>query len=127
MISNLISLQGQLNVMQNHFKDLYVPVLPDNSNGKLLFHLNPMYEKTWASVELKLAWKKGYKTTKIHSAVKYKKYTGLMKEYVGNFLKMKLENSGVKTQEECDEVNEYHKRLGFDFEIKPEKGSIGVV
>ena len=90
-------------------KDLYVPVLPDNSNGKLLFHLNPMYEKTWASVELKLAMKKGYKTTKIHSAVKYKKYTGLMKEYVGNFLKMKLENSGVKTQEECDEVNEYHK------------------
>ncbi len=32
-------------------KDLYVPVLPDNTNGKLLFHLNPMYEKTWCSVE----------------------------------------------------------------------------
>jgi hypothetical protein len=30
-------------------KDLYVPVLPDNSNGKLLFHLSEMYEKTWAS------------------------------------------------------------------------------
>ena len=101
-------------------KDLYVPVLPDNSDGKLLFHLNPMYEKTWSSVELRLALKKGYKITKIHSAVKYKKYTGLMKEYVGNFLKMKLENSGVKTQEECDEVNEYHKRLGFNFEIQPE-------
>ena len=25
--------------------DLYVPVLPDNSNGQLLFHLNPMKEK----------------------------------------------------------------------------------
>ena len=31
-------------------KDLYIPVLPDNSDGKLLFHLNDMYEKTWASV-----------------------------------------------------------------------------
>ena len=33
---------------------------------------------------------------------------------------MKLENSGVKNQAECDEVNAYHKRLGFTFEIKPE-------
>ena len=43
-----------------------------------------------------------------------------MREYVGNFIKMKLENSGVKNQAECDEVNAYHKRLGFTFEIKPE-------
>ena len=26
-------------------KDLCVPVLPDNSDGKLLFHLHPMKEK----------------------------------------------------------------------------------
>ena len=43
-----------------------------------------------------------------------------MREYVGNFIKMKLENSGVENQAECDEVNAYHKRLGFTFEIKPE-------
>eukprot|EP00971_Amphidinium_carterae_P348504 6490527-Amphidinium_carterae.2 len=55
-------------------KDLYIPVLPDNSNGKLLFHLQPMYEKTWASVELKKALEKGYKITKIHSAVQYKRF-----------------------------------------------------
>ena len=101
-------------------KDLYVPVLPDNTNGKLLFHLNPMYEKTWSSVELKLALEKGYQITKIHSAIAYKRYNGLMKEYVGSFLKMKLENSGFKTQTECDEINDYHKKLGFNFEIKPE-------
>ena len=35
--------------------NLYVPVLPDNTNGKLLFHLNPVFEKMWSSVELKLA------------------------------------------------------------------------
>ncbi len=26
-------------------KDLYIPVLPDNSNGKLLFHLKPIADK----------------------------------------------------------------------------------
>jgi hypothetical protein len=64
-------------------QDLHIPVLPDNSDGKLLFHLNDMYEKTWASPELKLALQKGYEITKIHSAVAYKRYNGLMKEYVG--------------------------------------------
>ncbi len=68
-------------------KDLYVPVLPDSNEGKLLFHLNPMKEKTWASVELKVALEKGYNITKIHSAVSYKRYNGLMREYVGNLLK----------------------------------------
>ncbi len=31
-----------------------------------------------------------------------------------------IQNSGVKTQIECDEMNAYHKGLGFSFEIKPE-------
>ena len=43
-----------------------------------------------------------------------------MKMYVSNFIKMKIENSGVKNQAECDAVNEYHKRIGFSFETKPE-------
>ena len=60
-------------------KDLYIPVLPDNSEGKLLFHLQPMYGKAFASVELTLALQKGYKITKIHSAIEYEKYIGLMK------------------------------------------------
>ena len=47
-------------------KDLHIPVLPDNSDGKLLFHLEDMYEKTWASPELKLAPQKGYEINKIH-------------------------------------------------------------
>ena len=41
-------------------KDLYIPVLPDNSQKKLLFHLNYMEEKTFTSVELQLALKLGY-------------------------------------------------------------------
>ena len=54
-------------------KDLYIPVLPDNANGKLLFHLNPMEAKTFASVELKRALEKGYTITKLYSALEYKK------------------------------------------------------
>ena len=45
-------------------KDLHIPVLPDNSDGKLLFHLNEMKEKTFTSAELKLALKLGYKIDK---------------------------------------------------------------
>ena len=44
-------------------KDLYIPLLPDNTNGKLLFHLNPLVAKTYASVELKKALEKGYVIT----------------------------------------------------------------
>ena len=77
--------------------DLLIPVLPDNSGGKLLFHLNPMYNKTFASVELKLALQKGYKI-KIHAAIEYRKYTGLMKDYVEFFLKLKIEKTNTTHQ-----------------------------
>ena len=101
-------------------KNLYLPVLPRNENHKLLFSLDELKGKTFASVELKRALEVGYKITKIYSALQYKKYNGLMKDYVAHFIKMKIENSGKMTQEECQEVNKYHKDLGFDFEIKPE-------
>ena len=104
-------------------KDLYIPVLPDNSNGKLLFHLNELIGKTYSSIELKRALEKGYIITKIYSALEYKRYNGLMKKYVETFIKLKVENSGEKTQEECDEVNKAHKDLGFEIEIKPENTS----
>ena len=85
-----------------------------------MFSLEPMKEKTFASVELKKALEIGYTITKIYSALQYKKYNGLMKDYVAHFIKMKIENSGLMTDEECNEVNEYHKNLGFTFEIKSE-------
>ena len=49
-----------------------------------------MNEKTFTSVELQYALKLGYKITKIHSALEYKKYQGLMKESVDVSLKIKL-------------------------------------
>ena len=76
-----------------------------------MFSLEPMKEKTFASVELKKALEIGYTITKIYSALQYKKYNGLMKDYVAHFIKMKIENSGLMTDEECNEVNEYHKNF----------------
>ena len=100
-------------------KDLYVPVLPDNSEGKLMFHLKEMKNKTYSSLELKYALEKGY-TIKIHSALEYSRYKGLMKDYVEFFLKMKIENNEHYTPEECEQINKSHSDLGFTFEIKSE-------
>ena len=101
-------------------KDLYLPVLPRNENHKLLFSLDKLVAKTFASVELKRALEEGYKITKIYSALQYKRYNGLVKDYVAYFIKMKIENSGLMTDDECKEVNEYHKNLGFKFTTEKE-------
>ena len=43
-----------------------------------------------------------------------------MKDYVQFFLKLKIENNKHYTEEECNKINESHKKLGFTFEIKSE-------
>ena len=101
-------------------QQMYVPVLPDKSDGKLLFHLNKMENKTFSSVELQYALEKGYTINKIHSALQYERYTGLMKDYVEFFLKIKIEKNIHYTEDECNKINESHKQLGFSFEIKSE-------
>ena len=63
----------------------------------------------------------GYKIKTIHGGYKYKKMTGLMKSYVEHFLKIKLWNSGELNQEQCDEINTAHQKLGLNIEIKPEE------
>ena len=78
-----------------------------------MFHLNKMTAKTFTSVELKAAINVGYKITKIYSALKFEKYTGLMKDYVELFLKMKIENNKHYSPEECNRINSSHKKLGF--------------
>ena len=85
--------------------DLYIPVLPERvktSDGseKLLFPLNPM-SGVWASVELKMAFEKGY-TINMLAGHKYDGLTGLMKKFVEEFLKMKTCIGGVKTAEDCE-------------------------
>jgi hypothetical protein len=98
-------------------RNLYVPVLPESKDGKLLFHLERM-TGVWSSVELKKALEMGYKLD-IISGFKYKKYTGLMKGYVEFFLKIKTCNSEIKTLEECNILNERNKKIGLDMHINP--------
>jgi hypothetical protein len=61
----------------------------------------------------------GYKI-KIHSALQFNKHTGLMKDYVEFFLKMKFENNEHYSPEQCEKINKSHNDLGFTFEIKSE-------
>ena len=75
---------------------------------------------TWSSVELQRALQVGYVITKIVAAVAYEKHPGLMKDYVGDFINMKIENQKELTQSECETINKYHQDLGFRFIIKPE-------
>ena len=100
-----------------------MPVLPHTFDNKLLFHLDTMNEKTWSSVELQRALELGYVITKIHSALEYEQFQGLMKEYVGFFIQMKIENESELSQEACDVINKYHNALGFEFIIKPKNCS----
>ena len=97
-------------------KNLFVPVLPESKDGKLLFHLNPM-SGTWCSVELKKAIELGYIISNIHAGFKYKVINGLMKKYVEYFLKIKTCNSGVKSDAECNALNKSHEALGLNIHI----------
>lgn len=83
-----------------------IPVLPEVKDSKLMFDLAPKKEKTYTSVELKKALEKGCTIVKFHSALKFKRYTGLMKNYVAYFLKMKIETTQEHTKAHCDAMNQ---------------------
>ena len=82
--------------------NLYVPVLPENKDNKLIFDLKRK-QGTWTSIEVKKAIEMGYVIDEIHGGFKYKQCTGLMKKYVEFFLKIKTANNKQLTTEECDE------------------------
>ena len=69
-------------------KKLYVPVLHESKDGKLLFHLNPM-SGTWCSVDFK-ALEVCYLLSNIHAGFKYKVKTGLMKNVLNSFKQIRL-------------------------------------
>jgi hypothetical protein len=102
-------------------KDLYLPVLPCRIDKKLLFQLEP-FEGTYTTVELRKALQKGYKI-EIISATEYDRTKNLMKGYVQHFLKNKTKYSKNRTQEECDKINEYHKSMGIEMDLRAEECS----
>ena len=48
-----------------------------------------------------------------NGALEYKRFAGLLREYVPIFIKMKIEHEGVQPPDECQKINEYHKKTGF--------------
>ena len=76
-------------------RDLLHPVLPEKSNGKLIFPLYPMSKVVHTSHELRVALDKGYEITRVYKGLCWShKSTTLFKEYVKSFMKLKYESKG---------------------------------
>jgi len=60
----------------------FLPVIPSNDDGRLVFNLLPKEKIVVASLEFKLALEKGYKITRIYNCYKYKPLRGLFQRYV---------------------------------------------
>lgn len=136
---------------------LYIPVLPCHINNKLVFplcricaitesdqsckHSNGEREfiGTWGAPEIRLSIAKGYKVIEIFEIYEYKviqydsvkKTGGLFAEYVNNFLKLKVEASGLpefcKTDELTEEyIKEFYEREGVQLEKQNIKKNPGL-
>lgn len=101
-------------------KPLFHPILVHNAeNGKLLADLNPKYKIVVPTPELHLALDHGYRVTRLYWAYKFHHTTELFKTYFQDFLKDKLEASGVpkwvRTEEDWKEFKDYHDdELGIE-------------
>jgi len=117
-------------------RGLYYPVLPAKVNGKLNFILcitcgetscndkcnhndnERMLRGTWTHLEILKAIEKGYRINKVHSMEVFEQgETGLFKDYVNRFLKIKQESSGwpkdCKSDEQKEEyIKTYYEREG---------------
>tara|TARA_B110000902_G_scaffold151118_1_gene173718 strand:- start:29 stop:3553 length:3525 start_codon:yes stop_codon:yes gene_type:complete len=111
-------------------KDLYFPVLAKKGK-KLTFDLINK-RGVWTTIELNKAIEKGYKVVKIFKVLHFKKrITGIFKEYVDTFLKIKQESSGfpdwVKTdKDKLDYVKKYEKEQGILLDIENIKENPGL-
>lgn len=101
-------------------KNLRIPVLPQTSEGKLMFHTKPMIGQ-WFSEELKLAVKMGYKIEEIYQVYHYdNKSKDLFSGYVRFFSKVKMENS-VKNPEDCETIYQENLTAKFPIELNKSK------
>ena len=129
---------------------LYHPVLPMRSGGKLTFPLcrtcvqeeqeKPMLERshychhsntdrmlrgTWCTPELVKAVEKGYTLVKIHELWNFppqQRQTGLFRDYVDKWLKIKQESAGwpswcTNTEQKREYIMTYQEREGIRLDI----------
>jgi hypothetical protein len=108
--------------------DLYIPLLPEKKNGKLVFDLEPKTNAVYTSIELEKAIQKGYVITKIHKALIFKKSNSIFKSYVRGLLKGKVEASGTNLEgKELEEfIREHKKRFDIDLDVSKMKLNSGM-
>lgn len=89
--------------------DLFIPVLPEKKDGKLMFDNTFKKGGIWMIKEVLLAMRMGYKITKIYSVQHFpERSKELFKGYVKKFLKLKVEAAGWK---KLDCKSDFEKRL----------------
>lgn len=105
-------------------QDLYIPLLPERRDGKLIFDLLPKIRATYTTVELEKALELGYKITKIYDILHFtQKSDELFRGYIATFIKMKMEAGGWKklgcfSEEEKNECIKQNSEL-LNIEIDP--------
>ena len=124
-------------------RELFHPVLPYRTQGKLMFPLcktcadtcnqapcthserERVIQGTWCSVELEKALEKGYRILQMHEVWHFPETSdALFKDYVDTFLKIKQESSGYPknctTEEQKQQyVDEYLEVEGI--QLDPDK------
>ena len=74
--------------------DLYLPVLPQRKDGKLMFDLLPKKAAVYFLPELRKAIEKGYRVTRIYKMLQFPRQTDtLFKSYVMTMFKIKVMTS----------------------------------
>lgn len=99
---------------------LHHPVLvcKNSAQSKLTADLLPKTKITITTAECQVALKKGYQLTKVYEVHLYQKSTTLFKSYIQQYLKIKIENSGmpswIKTDQDWTEfAEEQYTRHGI--------------
>ena len=104
--------------------NLYIPVLPNNTNGKLMFDLNDVEYDTYFIDELQLAIENGYKILEIYEVQEFETSDSLFRDYVKMFLKIKTESSGFPSNvntEENKQIYIQHFKTEMDIELEYDK------
>jgi hypothetical protein len=131
-VGHFIRITDDFEPLENYFgfvkchvtppQDLYMPVLPEKKNGKLMFDLCPRIG-TWSTVEVLKAIEMGYVVDEIYEVVHFPNTSeDLFKEYVKAFLKVKQEAAGWKklgcrTEDEKQEyIQRYSREQGIDLD-----------
>jgi hypothetical protein len=119
-------------------KNLYIPVLPVKvkmeKSEKLVFSLcrsctenkqcvcnhsdtERSFTGTWTTEEVKVALENGYKILKIYEVWHFKASTNIFKDYINDFMKIKLESSPHNYPSNEDYVQDVKNRQGINLDM----------